>query len=74
MTEERLHKIIETINNKLKGGKKLLLFKEHDKYHLNLKCNNKYNPYKCLTPNGNEHEIYWFLKGMLSTLDIINKK
>lgn len=74
MTEERLHQIIETINNNLKGGKKLLLYKEHGKYHLNLKCNNKYNPYKALTPNGSIEEIYWFLKGMLNTLDIIKKK
>ena len=74
MTEERLYQIIETINNNLKGGKKIILFKEDEKYHLKLKCNNKYNPYKFLTPNGNIEQLYWFLKGIISTLDFIRKK
>ena len=74
MTEKDLLRLIETINEKLDGGKKIFLYNVFDKYHLKLKCNNKYNPYKELTSNASVQEIYYFLSGMLQTLDIIEKK
>ena len=74
MTEKDVLRLIGTINEKLEGGKKLFIYNIYGKYNLKLKCNNKYNPYKELTPNASVEEIYWFLKGMLQTLDIINKK
>ena len=74
MTEKDLIRMIGSINEKLQGGKKLFLYNVYGKYNLKMKTNNKYNPYKDLTPNANVEEIYWFLKGMLQTLDIIKKK
>ena len=74
MTEKDLIRLIGTINENLKGGKKIFLYKVYEKYNLKLKCNNKYNPYKELISNVSEEQLYLFLKGMLQTLDIIKKK
>ena len=74
MTEKDLIRLIGCINENLKGGKKIFLYKVYEKYNLRLKCNNEYNPYKELISNANEQQIYLFLKGMLQTLDIIKKK